>query len=65
MDWYGQLTEIRLTARRDTKAARTFLRQARETVRLDQLLTIITDKAATSVEVIDEINERLGPKRAA
>ena len=42
VDQYGQLIESRLTARRDTKAARTFLRQAQETVRLYRPLTIVS-----------------------
>ena len=39
------MIDFRLTARRDAKAARAFLRQARETVRLYHPLTIVTDKA--------------------
>ena len=64
VDQYGQLIDFRLTARRDAKAARAFLRQARETVRLYQPLTIITDKAPTYVKVIAEINDRVGPDDA-
>lgn len=64
VDQFGQLIDFRLTARRDAKAARAFLRQARETVRLYQPLTIITDKAPTYVKVIAEINDRLGPEDA-
>ncbi|MBD1202649.1 MAG: IS6 family transposase [Rhodobacteraceae bacterium] len=64
VDQYGQLIDFRLTARRDAKAARAFLRQARETVRLYQPLTIITDKAPTYAKVIAEINDRLGPEDA-
>ena len=62
VDQFGQLIDFRLTARRDAKAARAFLRRARETVRLYQPLTIITDKAPTYVKVIAEINDRLGPE---
>ena len=64
MDEYGQFTDVRLTARCAAKAARAFLRQAGETVRLYQPLTIITDKAATYAKVIDEISERLWPEDA-
>ena len=64
VDRYGQLIDFRLTARRDAKAARAFLRQARETVRLYQPLTIITDKVPTYVKVIAEINDRPGPEDA-
>jgi len=63
VDQYGQLIDFRLTARRDAKAARAFLRQARETVRLYQPLTIITDKAPTYVKVISQINDRPGSRR--
>ena len=58
------MIDFRLTARRDAKAARAFLRQARETVRLYQPLTIITVNAPTYAKVISEINERLGPEDA-
>jgi transposase, IS6 family len=64
VDQFGQLIDFRLTARRDAKAARAFLRQARETVRLYQPLTILTDKAPTYVKVIAEINDRLSPEDA-
>lgn len=64
VDQFEQLIDFRLTARRDAKAARAFLRQARETVRLYQPLTIITDKAPTYVKVIAEINDRIGPEDA-
>jgi transposase, IS6 family len=64
VDQFGQLIDFRLTSRRDAKAARAFLRQARETVRLYQPLTIITDKAPTYVKVISQINDRLGPADA-
>ena len=60
VDQFGQLIDFRLTARRDAKAARAFLRQARETVRCYQPLTIITDKAHSYAKVIDEINLNIG-----
>ncbi len=62
VDQFGQLIDFRLTARRDAKAARAFLRQARDTVRQYQPLTIITDKAHSYAKVIGEINNRLGPE---
>ncbi|MEZ5753386.1 MAG: IS6 family transposase [Paracoccaceae bacterium] len=64
VDQHGQLIDFRLTARRDAKAARAFLRQAQETVRLYQPVTSITDKAPTYGKVISEINECLGPEDA-
>lgn len=63
-DQFGQLIDFRLTARRDAKAARAFLRQVRETVRCYQPLTIITGKAHSYAMVIGEINGRLGPEKA-
>ncbi|WP_172677887.1 DDE-type integrase/transposase/recombinase [Ruegeria sp. 6PALISEP08] len=57
-----QLIDFRLTARRDAKAARAFLRQARDTVRQYQPQTIVTDKAHSYAKVIREINDRLGPE---
>lgn len=56
------MIDFRLTARRNAKAARAFLRQARETVRLYHPLTIATDKAHSYAKVIGEINDRLGPE---
>ena len=64
MDQHGQSIDVRLTARRDAKAASVFLRQAGERVRLYQSLTIVTDKAVTYATVIGEIHERLGPEDA-
>lgn len=58
------MIDFRLTARRNTKAARAFLRQARQTARLYQPLTIVTDKAHSYAKVISEINNRLGPDDA-
>ena len=52
VDQFGQLIDFRLTARRDAKAARAFLRQARETVRLYQPLTIITVKHARNKRIL-------------
>jgi len=64
VDQLGQLIDFRLTARRNAKAARAFLRQAREAVRLYHPLTIVTDRAHNYAKVIGEINDRLGPEHA-
>ena len=64
VDQHGQLIDFRLTARRTASAARAFLRQARDTVRLYQPLTIVTDKAHSYARVIGEWNARLGPDDA-
>ncbi|MSU90904.1 IS6 family transposase [Rhodobacteraceae bacterium 2CG4] len=64
VDQFGQLIDFRLTARRNATAARAFLRQARETVRLYLPMTIITDKAHSVAKVIGEINNNLGPEGA-
>lgn len=64
VDQFGQLIDFRLTAWRNAKAARAFLRQAQETVRLYRPLTIVTDKPHSYAKVIGEINERRGPDGA-
>jgi len=78
VDRHGRLIDFRLTARRTASAARAFLRQARETVRLYQPLTIVTpsrdiagamhcratDKAHSYGKVIGKWNARLGPDDA-
>ncbi len=56
VDQHGQLVDFRLTARRDIKAARAFLKQACENARLYYPRTIITDKAHSYVRVIGEMN---------
>ena len=38
----GQMVDVRLTARRDAKAAKAFLKKAIERVRLHRLVTIVT-----------------------
>ncbi|MCB2130465.1 MAG: DDE-type integrase/transposase/recombinase [Rhodobacteraceae bacterium] len=53
-----------MTARRDAKAARLFLRQAQDTVQGYQPLTIVTDMAHNYAKVIGEINGRRGPVNA-
>lgn len=45
VEQHGRLIDFRLTSRRKASTGRAFLRQARETVRLYQPLTIVTDKA--------------------
>ena len=61
VDQRGQMIDFRLTARRDTKAARAFLKQAQGNARLYQPLTIFTDKAPTYAKVLREINLRRDP----
>ncbi|MHA3979379.1 DDE-type integrase/transposase/recombinase [Halovulum sp. GXIMD14794] len=61
---FGQPIDFRLTARRDAKAATAFLRKARNTVRSNRPLVIVTDKSHSHAEVIGEIKRRLGPKKA-
>ncbi len=60
-DQRSQLIDFRLTACRDAKAAKAFLKQARDNARLYQPLAIFTDKAPTYVKVIREINQGRGP----
>lgn len=57
VDQCGQLVDFRLTARRDLKAARAFLKQACENARLYQPRTITTDKAHSYARVIGEMNQ--------
>jgi IS6 family transposase len=61
VDANGQMVDFRLTARRDAKAARAFLRRAIERVRLHRPVTITTDKAPTYARIIREINYRYDP----
>lgn len=64
VDQCGQLIDFRLTARRNANAARAFLTQARETVRLYHPLTIVTDKVHSYAKVNGEMNAQLGPEDA-
>jgi IS6 family transposase len=64
VDQRGQLIDFRLPARRNAKAARAFMRQARRTVRCYQPMTIITDKAHNYAKVIKELNLFCGPDDA-
>lgn len=61
VDQQGRLIDFRLTARRDAKAARAFLKQAKDTARLYRPPVIFTDKAPTYAKVIREINQRRDP----
>lgn len=56
VDQRGQLIDFRLTAKRDAKAARAFLKQARDNARLYQPMTITTDKARAYRKVLEEVN---------
>ncbi|MFP7675823.1 DDE-type integrase/transposase/recombinase [Marivita sp. S0852] len=49
------------TARRDAKAAKSFLNKAIERVRLHRPVTICTEKAQAYARVIREINHRYDP----
>lgn len=60
VDQFGQLIDFRLTAKRNAKAARAFMRQTPKTVRVSHPLTIVTDKAHSYAKVIGEINGQLG-----
>lgn len=62
IDRHGQMIDFRLTARRDAKAARAFLRKAIEKVRLHRPVTICTDKAPTYRKVIQDENRRYDPQ---
>ncbi len=61
IDADGQMVDFRLTARRDAKAARAFLRKAIERVRLHRPVSICTDKAHAYRSVIRELNHRYDP----
>lgn len=62
IDRHGQMIDFRLTARRDAKAAKAFLRKAIEKVRLHRPVTICTDKAPTYRKVIQDENQRYDPQ---
>lgn len=61
VDRHAHLIDFRLTAMRDAKAARAFLRKANENARLHRPVTICTDKALTYRRVIREINNEHDP----
>jgi IS6 family transposase len=61
IDANGQSVDFRLTARRDAKAAKAFLKKAIERVRLHRPVSICTDKAPTYRKVIRVINHAYDP----
>ena len=62
MDRKGQSIAFRLTARRDAKAAKAFLKQAIEGVRLCRPVSIRIDKAPGYRKVIGDPNHRHDPR---
>ena len=64
VDQNGKVIDIRLTARRDVKAARAFFRQAQETVRICGPMSITSDKAPTYKRILAEMNEFGFPAKA-
>ena len=61
VDQRGQLIDFRLPARRNANAARVFMRQASESVRCYQPMTIVTNKTHSYAKVIEELNFGNGP----
>ncbi len=61
VDANGQMVDFRLTARRDAKAAKAFLKKAIGRGRLRRPVTIVTDKAPTYRRVIHINNHRYDP----
>ena len=61
VDQNGQVIDFRLTAKRNASAARAFIRQAHETVRIYAPMSITTDKAPTYKRVIAELNRHVCP----
>ena len=61
VDQNGQFIDFRLTAKRDAKAAKAFLNQAIERVRLYRPVSICTDKAPAYRKVIQDLNHRYDP----
>ncbi|MEP2785083.1 MAG: DDE-type integrase/transposase/recombinase [Pseudoruegeria sp.] len=55
------MVDFRLTARRDAKAAKAFLKKAIERVRLHRSVSICTNKAPTYRKVIRDINHQYDP----
>ncbi|MDG1069749.1 MAG: DDE-type integrase/transposase/recombinase [Sulfitobacter sp.] len=55
------MVDLRLTTRREAKAAKAFLNSTIEWVRLHRPVTICTDNAHTYRRVIREINHRYEP----
>ncbi|WP_299657002.1 DDE-type integrase/transposase/recombinase [uncultured Jannaschia sp.] len=61
VDQNGRFIDFRLTARRDAKAAKAFLKQASEGARLYRPVSICTDKAPGYRKVIQDLNHRRDP----
>ena len=59
---HGQLIDFRLSARRDAKATKAFLRQTIARVRLHRSIMICTDKAPTYRKIIRDENRRYDPR---
>ncbi len=64
IDQCGKLIGVRLAARRTANAARAFMRQASDTVRLSHPLTIVTDKTHGYAKTIGEWNALSGQEDA-
>ena len=61
IDANGQMVDFRLTARRDTKAAKAFLNRSIERVRTHRSMPIATDQAQAYRSAIQEICHRYDP----
>jgi IS6 family transposase len=57
VDQKGQFVDFRLTARRDLKAAKAFLKQAQSNCGLYPPATIVTDKAPTYPAIIEAMED--------
>jgi len=57
VDHKGQFVDFRLTAKRDSKAAKAFLKQARANCGLRPSVTIVTDKAPTYPGIIQAMDD--------
>ena len=61
VDQHDKFIDFRLTAKRDTKAAKHFFKQAFETVREYRPIGICADKSPTLRKVIAELNDEWNP----
>ena len=61
VDQNGQFIDFRLTAKRDAKSARAFLKQAIDGARLYRPASICTDKAPGYRKVIQDLNHQFDP----